>query len=56
MRNKKSKFRHPMGTYRRNLFFDSLDGELDVLWKNGFVSEQVGCNLHKINLIVNINF
>ena len=52
MRKSTSEFHHPMGTYRRKPFFDSLDGELDngpivykldVLWKNGFASEQVGC-------------
>jgi hypothetical protein len=34
MRNSKSEFHHPMGTYQRNPFFDSLDGELD----KGFMS------------------
>nr|DAU47151.1 MAG TPA: hypothetical protein [Caudoviricetes sp.] len=34
MRKSTSEFHHPMGTYRRKPFFDSLDGELD----NGFMS------------------
>jgi len=34
MRNLKSNFHHPMGTYQRNPFFDSLDGGLD----NGLMS------------------